>query len=197
MKKAIFVAVLAGALTLGFGGTAKADPITFTVNGNTVFTVNVTSTDVTINVSCLDATCQAYWLTTVGVKGLSFDGDPTEIQKPNGFADVANGGTNLGQTGACDGTQLQKSVCWTISGSTPLTQIGNGLTFEAGLTNGSVNLDDVHLQAIAFSDQSATTGTRVFAVSQGPDTTTQTPEPASLTLLGLSLLGVPFLRRKK
>ena len=126
--------MLVGILAFGFAGTAKADSFDFTVTGNNggvaLFVATVTSTDVTINVSCLDVTCQGFFLSTVGLKGLSFTAvtdDPAG--DPAGFSKVLNGGTNLGQTGDCDGTQLGSSVCWTTTlpngAGTPLqVQIG-------------------------------------------------------------------------
>jgi hypothetical protein len=197
MKRVLIFTALLAIACIGFGGVAKADSFTFTVNGDVVFNATVTNTDVTLTVQCMDAACQGYFLSTVGLKGISFTGAPTNIMEPGGFT-LANGGTNLGQTGSCDGTQLQAAVCW--SAGTPLPfQLGSGVTtFEAGISGGSSNPADIHLQAIAFSTQGAQNGTRVFAISNGPDTTPPSvPEPASLTLLGLGLLGVPFLRRKK
>src|SRR5215475_9243467 len=133
MRKVIFITMLVGILAFGFAGTAKADSFPFTVTGNdgssTLFTATVTSTDVTIVVSCLNVTCEGNFLSTVGLKGISFTA-VTDIPAgdPTGFSAVQNGGTNNGQTGDCDGTQLFGSVCWTttipLGGGTPL-QIGS------------------------------------------------------------------------
>ena len=201
LRKVLVPALLILVLALACGGAAKADSFQFTVDGTdgsiTLFTATVTSTEVTINVSCKNVTCQGDFLSTLGLKGLSFT-TVTDMSSgdPAGFSAVHNGGTDVGGTGDCNSTQMGSSVCWTVTGNA--VQIGSGgLTFEAGLTDGSDTPADVHLQALAFSSAAAPTNGRVFAISNGPDSPTPTPEPASLMLLGLGLVGVPFLRRKR
>src|SRR5215472_16661227 len=115
MRKGIFIVMLVAGLAFSFAGTAKADSFQFTVAGSdgssSLFAATVTSTDVTINVSCLNVTCQGDFLATLGLKGLSFTNvtdDPTG--DPGDFSAVHNGGTNLGGTGDCNTTQAGSSV---------------------------------------------------------------------------------------
>lgn len=193
--KILGIALVALAVLLG-AGLACADTITDT---NVQFTGTVTSSTVTLDIQCLNASiCGSWFLGDVTLKGFTFTGAPTLGTAPSGYT-ALNGGQNnsaVGNGGGCNSTQPGSAVCW--DASLPLTtQLGSGvIEFTANITNGVPGT--LHVQATAYSNSGGTqtNGGKVLAVSDDLGPGAGVPEPSTFALLGLGLLALAVFRRR-
>jgi len=193
--KILAIPLVALAILLG-ASLACADTIT---DSNVQFTGTVTSTTVTLDIQCLNASiCGSWYLGDVTLKGFTFAGTPTLGTAPSGYS-ALNGGQNnsaVGNGGGCNSTQPGSAVCW--DASLPLTtQLGSGvIEFTANITDGVPGT--LHVQATAYNNSSGRQKCdgKVLAVSDDLGPGAGVPEPSTFALLGLGLLALAVFRRR-
>ena len=208
MKRVLIFTALLAFACIGFAGVAKADTCTTGANsvtcGGVVWTFTSGGSDgsggflVDLTVDASNPASGSSTLDTLAVQFSNAGSKATSASvstsaNTTGWAFVGPGNVNQCGLGNLPFLCFQTGTGIPITGGT-----NSGIftfTFDVtGITGAPTSGDVQALQgSLPGSDGS-------FAISNstgigGPPTTT--PEPASMLLLGLGLVGVPFLRRKR
>lgn len=198
MKRILMSGVVMLLFCLASGRSAKADSFTA---GDVFLTGNVTGSTATLTIECLDSGCNGWYLGDVTLKGFTLTSlTGTGGGTPGGFLAQIGGQSNnaVGSGGGCNGSDLSGAVCWDAPGVPLSLKLVTGTTYTF-TANGSFTPGDLHVMATAYSNSAGSQqgGGKVFAISDNLLTVVQTPEPNSLELLAIGMIGLVLVSLRR
>jgi hypothetical protein len=210
MKKILVFAALLVIASIGFAGTAKADTCASSTNclenGGVTWTFTGGASDggtgflvtLTVNASSPDAGAGTNMFSVMALQFTNAGSSATGISSVNTSSNTSNWAfAGPGNVNQC-GTGNLPFLC--VQTTSPITFTGgtnSGIytfTFDVtGITGAPTSADLQEGQGGLPGSNGKYNLSNTTGIGGPPSV----PEPASLTLLGLGLFGVPFLRRKK